>query len=130
MRKPGRVIWEVLGSVFKKPATVLYPAEKTVKPPRLRGRITFFPEKCIGCKLCMKDCPANAIFITKVGEKQFECDIRLDRCVYCAQCVDSCMKKALEVTPDFELAQIDKNKLKVHYACEPKEESPKPDKQE
>ncbi|MFH1368484.1 MAG: 4Fe-4S binding protein [Elusimicrobiota bacterium] len=109
------MLFEVLGSIFRKPATVLYPAEKTVKPEKLRGKIVFIADKCIGCMLCMKDCPANAIFINKVGDKMFDCEMHLDRCVYCAQCVDSCMKKALESTPEFELAQIDKRKFTVRY---------------
>jgi formate hydrogenlyase subunit 6/NADH:ubiquinone oxidoreductase subunit I len=121
---PGRIIWEVLGSIFKKPNTVLYPLFKVPKPPKTRGRITFFPEKCINCGMCMKDCPSKAITITKVGEKQFECDIDLGKCVYCAQCVDSCFKKALEATPDFELAQLDKKKLKVHYASQGPDKEP------
>ncbi|MHB9020155.1 MAG: 4Fe-4S dicluster domain-containing protein, partial [Minisyncoccota bacterium] len=77
---------------------------------------------CIGCKICMKDCPSNAITINKVGDKQFEAVIDLDKCVYCAQCVDSCPKKALESTKEFELAQLDKNKLKVKINVEPEPE--------
>lgn len=115
MRKPGRMVFEVLKSIFRKPATVLYPAEKIVKADKLRGRIIFHADKCIGCKLCMKDCPSNAIFINKVGEKQFDCDMRLDHCIYCAQCVDSCPRKALEYSPDFELAQLSRDKLQMHY---------------
>ena len=115
MRKPGYILFEVLGSLFKKPATVMYPAEKNFQPERMRGRILFTAEQCIGCKMCMRDCPANAIFINKVGEKLFDCEMHLERCIYCAQCVDSCPKKALESSSDFELAQIDKSKLKLHY---------------
>jgi formate hydrogenlyase subunit 6/NADH:ubiquinone oxidoreductase subunit I len=68
----------------------------------------------------MRDCPSNAITITKVGEKQFNCEINLAKCIYCAQCVDSCPKKALEATKEFELAVLDVKKLKVvYYGAEP-----------
>jgi len=112
MIRPGKMIRQVLSSLIKKPATIKYPYVKFEMPENFRGKIKFYPEKCIGCKLCVRDCPSNAITITKVGEKKFECEIRLDKCIYCAQCVDSCLKKALESTGEFELAQLDKKKLK------------------
>ena len=115
MKMPGKMIREVICSVFKKSATAQYPFVKAVKPDKFRGKIVFYPEKCIGCRICMKDCPANAITITKVGDKKFEAEIQLDKCIYCAQCVDSCPKKALEATTEFELAQLDKSKLKVIF---------------
>ena len=110
---PGQMIREVLENFFKKPATMNYPAMPSAMPEEFRGKLTFYPDKCNGCKLCEKDCPSNAIRIRKVGEKQFEADIDLGKCIYCGQCVDSCVKKALYMTQDFELAQIDPDKLKI-----------------
>lgn len=107
---------EVLGSIFKKPATNLYPAQKMEMPDRFRGKIKFDPAKCIGCKMCMRDCPTNAITINKVGENKFEAVFDLGRCIYCAQCVDTCPKKALEATKEVELAQLDKKKLRVVFS--------------
>ena len=57
----------------------------------------------------------NAITINKIGENQFEAEFDLSRCIYCAQCVDTCPKKALEPTPDVELAVLDRAKLKVVF---------------
>ncbi|MFA6321224.1 MAG: 4Fe-4S dicluster domain-containing protein [Candidatus Omnitrophota bacterium] len=118
MIRPGKMLKQVLDSIFKKPATTKYPFAKAVMPDKFRGKIIFHPERCIGCKLCMKDCPAGAIEIRKVGEKKFECEIDLGKCIYCAQCVDSCLKKALEATKEFELAALERNKLKVTYHAE------------
>ena len=105
------MIPEVMSHVGKKPATISYPKEKVQMPPHFRGRLRYYPEKCIGCKLCMKDCPSNAITINKMADKVFEAVIRLDKCIYCAQCVDSCPKNALEPTDAYELAQLDRNQL-------------------
>jgi len=116
--KPGKMIKQVLKSLIKKPATNMYPYEELEMPGKIRGKLRFYPGKCIGCKLCIKDCPSEAITINETGEKQFEAIIDLGKCIYCAQCVDSCPTKALEITKDVELAQLDVNKLKVVFRAE------------
>ena len=124
MIRPGKMIKQVLESIFKKPATTKYPYVKEAKeaqPKNFRGKLKFYPEKCIGCKMCMRDCPSNAITITKKPDGKFECEIDLGKCIYCAQCVDSCPKKALEATNEFELATLDRGKLKVTLNAKPDE---------
>jgi formate hydrogenlyase subunit 6/NADH:ubiquinone oxidoreductase subunit I len=110
---------EVLRSLGRKPVTTRYPLVKLEMPAHFRGKLKFDASKCIGCKMCMRDCPSGAITITKVGEKQFEAEIDLSRCIYCAQCVDSCPKGALETTPEFELAGFDRSKMKVVFRAAP-----------
>lgn len=113
MIRPGKMLKQVLNSIFIKPATTRYPFVKFEMPDNFRGKLKFYPERCIGCKLCMRDCPSAAINIKKTGEKQFEAEMDLGKCIYCGQCVDSCLKKALEMTREFELASLNRDTLKV-----------------
>lgn len=108
-----RMLREVIGTLVKAPATVNYPLEKPETPKSFRGRIVFDSKLCVGCKMCMRDCPSGAIRIepTEV-EKRFKCAISLDRCLFCAQCVDSCPRKALATTPEFELTCFDREGFK------------------
>ncbi|OGS06694.1 MAG: hypothetical protein A2270_05365 [Elusimicrobia bacterium RIFOXYA12_FULL_51_18] len=132
MKKPGRVLGEMLENLFAKKATSNYPFTKAVVDARYRGRIAFESDKCIGCKMCVRACPSKAIEIPLSAEqpaaapipegsapvpakKKFDCIMSLDRCIYCSQCVDVCPKKALISTTDFELAHTDRKLLRLHY---------------
>lgn len=121
MRKPGKIASQLIKSLFKKPATINYPAQRSGVPKGFRGKIKFNTSLCIGCKMCMRDCPSGAIEIKEIGPKQFQAEINLGKCIYCGQCVDSCLKKALEITEEFELAQLKPDKLKVIFNASPKE---------
>jgi len=113
MKRPGKMVREVLGHFLRKNATIKYPAVKVEMPDKFRGRIAYHAQRCIGCMLCVRDCPSEAIAINKIGEKRFEAIIDLDRCIYCGQCVISCNKDALESSKYYELASLDKAKLKI-----------------
>ena len=113
MKVLGKMIPSVLGMLGKKSNTVLYPYTRAEVSDRFRGALKFHGELCVGCKLCQHVCPSNAIFIRDEGEKNFKATVNLAKCIFCGQCVDVCNKKALENTPDFELATSDKASLKV-----------------
>lgn len=131
MAKPLRALGEVLNNLFTKNITSAYPKTKGKTDARYRARIKFLAEKCIGCQLCSRNCPANAIKITQINpeakpvtdaegkvtppHRKFKAEIDLARCIFCAQCVESCPKSALESGQEFELAAFDRKSLKDEF---------------
>jgi len=113
------MVGTVLRAATHRPATQLYPAEPVKLPASFRGKIRFIASRCVGCRLCQKDCPADALRIEQEGEKRFRAVFLLDHCIFCAQCVDSCNKDALESTTEFELATLDRATLRVTFDAPP-----------
>jgi formate hydrogenlyase subunit 6/NADH:ubiquinone oxidoreductase subunit I len=121
MVKLGSMLGNALQSLFKKPATQMYPAEKTATPVRLRGRLIYDADKCTACQMCVRDCPADAIEILIVDrkEKKFVMRYHYDRCVFCAQCVSSCKFDCLHMSnEEWELAGVQKEPFTVYYGRE------------
>jgi NADH-quinone oxidoreductase subunit I len=101
-------------------ATIQYPEEKRVLPPRVRWRhyLTRYDnglEKCIGCSLCAGACPARCIYVEAAentdeervspGERYaVKYEINMLRCIFCGYCQDACPTGAIVLRGDFELA--------------------------
>lgn len=86
------------GSLFKKPETCLYPAEKKEAPAGLRGHIVIDESKCILCGICQKRCPCGAIAVDKASRTW---SIDRFRCVQCGTCVRECPKHCLAMDPAY-----------------------------
>lgn len=76
--------------------TIMYPEVVEDLPDGYRGMLTFDPKKCIGCSLCARICPANAIKMYKVDEKKRRPGVNYTRCIFCGFCVDICPTGALQ----------------------------------
>lgn len=85
-----------LGSLFKKPETVLYPVEKKEVPAGLKGHIVNDVDVCILCGICQRRCPCAAIVVEKPNRKW---TIDKFRCVQCGTCVLECPKHCLSMEP-------------------------------
>jgi formate hydrogenlyase subunit 6/NADH:ubiquinone oxidoreductase subunit I len=114
----GVMLSDILKSLFQKPITQRYPAERTDTPERLRGKLHWDPSKCSGCQLCIKDCPSNAIELIVLDRvnKRFVLKYYADRCTYCAQCVLNCRFKCLSMSDQqWELASRNQETFTVYY---------------
>ena len=112
-KKWGTMVPYMLGMFTKKVDTTSYPATQAKVADDFRGMLAFKPELCVGCNLCMRVCPTDAIKITKTEDKRYIAVVEMDKCIFCGQCVDSCNKNSLVNTADFELAKADKKDLRV-----------------
>ena len=82
----------VMKSLFRKPATLMYPVIPRVWQERTRGQIGIREEDCIVCGICAKKCPANAI---SVDRSKRTWTIERMQCIQCNSCVESCPKTCL-----------------------------------
>lgn len=115
------MVADVLRSLWHRPVTRQYPFEKQPAPERLRGKLHYDPERCTGCCLCSKECPADALELITLDkkEKRFVLRYHADRCTYCAQCVQNCRFSCLEMaSQEWELAAGSKEPFTIYYGEE------------
>lgn len=106
---------------FRKRETILYPEEKPYLPPRYRGRIVLTrdpdgAERCVACNLCSVACPVDCISVVKTEDEtgrwypeSFR--INFSRCIYCGFCEDACPTYAIQLTPDFEMGEYERQQM-------------------
>lgn len=89
---------EMLGNLFKAPATGGYPLQPKEFPDIDRGRVVNNIGACIFCGLCMRNCPSGAITVDRAARTW-----SIDRfaCVQCRGCVEHCPKKCLRMEPRY-----------------------------
>jgi len=69
--------------------------DKTCQAKQCKSLLTYTinPELCIGCHLCFKHCPADAI----LGDVRKPHVINPDKCIKCGMCMARCKFKAINV---------------------------------
>jgi len=116
-----RTIWEAFKHTFSPPDTIQYPEQKAYLPPRWRGRIILSRdpdggERCVACYLCAIACPVDCISLQATEDennRRYPAFFRINfsRCIFCGYCEDACPTYAIQLTPDFEMAEYERQNM-------------------
>ena len=105
-----------------KRATYPYPDKPLPIQKRSRGMLSLDLNDCIGCELCFKICPSDAIRMQKVDFKEagFHTNARseapaidFNKCIFCGLCSEICPPKVLHHTHKYDIS-TDKRKELVY----------------
>jgi NADH-quinone oxidoreductase subunit I len=122
------LLWSSLRSLvmifmhsFRKRDTIQYPEQKPYVPPRYRGRIVLTrdpdgDERCVACNLCAVACPVSCIALQKTEREDGRWypewfRINFSRCIYCGFCEEACPTYAIQLTPDYEMAEYERKNM-------------------
>lgn len=92
---PAMIVWTVLFII-----TALLLALPYLVTDKPKSPATVILESCVGCTLCAKDCPYEAIYMVprNDGSKYKQFAVVIDqRCSECGLCVGACAFKAIEL---------------------------------
>ena len=116
-----RTMWLVFIHLFRKKVTIEYPEEKVELHPRYRGRIVLTKdpdggERCVGCYLCAVACPVDCIALQATEDENGRrypdfFRINFSRCIFCGYCEDACPTYAIQLIPDFEMGEYNRQNL-------------------
>lgn len=114
-------LWLVFLHAFRRRVTIPYPDRKPYLAPRYRGRIILSrdpdgEERCVACYLCAAACPVDCIALQATQDetgRRYPAFFRINfsRCIFCGFCEEACPTYAIQLTPDFELVEYDRQNL-------------------
>ena len=104
----------VFKHLFMQKVTLEYPEKKRFQSEAFRGKPVV--SGCVGCGICKKVCPSNAIEYIKNEEgKVVSYTFNLKKCIFCGNCMYYCPHHAIKLTSEFELGTADKEDLVLKY---------------
>ncbi len=116
-----RTMAVVFAHASRRRATIQYPEQRPRIPARWRGRIILSrdpdgAERCVACYLCSAVCPVDCIALQAAEDEQGRryprfFRINFSRCIFCGFCEEACPTCAIQLTPDFEMAEYRRERL-------------------
>jgi NADH-quinone oxidoreductase subunit I len=114
-------LWKVVLHTFSRRVTIQYPEKKAYLAPRCRGRIILSRdpeggERCVACYLCAVACPVDCISLQSTEDKygrRYPAFFRINfsRCIFCGLCEEACPTYAIQLTPDYEMGEYDRQQM-------------------
>lgn len=116
-----RTLWDVFLHAFRPRVTIQYPEQKAYLSARYRGRIILSRdpeggERCVACYLCAIACPVDCIALQatedNTGRRYPEFfRINFSRCIFCGYCEEACPTYAIQLTPDTEMGEYNRQNM-------------------
>jgi NADH-quinone oxidoreductase subunit I len=116
-----RSLWNVFLHMFQPRVTIQYPEQKPYLPPRHKGRIILSrdpdgEERCVACHLCAVACPVDCISLQATEDEHGRrypefFRINFSRCIFCGYCEEACPTYAIQLTPDFEMGEYNRQNM-------------------
>jgi len=114
-------LWRVFLHMFRRRVTIQYPEQKAYLPARWKGRIILSRdpdggERCVACYLCAAACPVDCISLEATQDEHGRrypefFRINFSRCIFCGFCEEACPTYAIQLTPDFEMSEYDRQEM-------------------
>jgi NADH-quinone oxidoreductase subunit I len=121
MLRTFNALLDVFSHAFRKRITVQYPDVQPELPARYRGRIILSrdpdgAERCVACYLCSAACPVDCISLQatedETGRRYPEYfRINFSRCIFCGLCEEACPTYAIQLTPNFEMSEYQRQEM-------------------
>ena len=116
-----RTLWLVFLHMFRRRVTSSIRNRRRYLPPRWRGRIILSRdpdggERCVACYLCAVACPVDCIALQATEDEHGRrypdfFRINFSRCIFCGYCEEACPTYAIQLTPDYEMGEYQRQNL-------------------
>jgi len=116
-----QTVWLIFLHAFRRRETIMYPEKKPYLPPRYRGRIVLTrdesgKERCVACNLCAAACPVDCIALQAAEDedgRRYPVFFRINfsRCIFCGLCEEACPTYAIQLIPDCELGEYNRQDM-------------------
>jgi formate hydrogenlyase subunit 6/NADH:ubiquinone oxidoreductase subunit I len=117
MRKSlrGYIVPHLLRTLLRKRETIHYPLGELVLPEAYRGALVVDISRCVGCGRCARDCPCQALTVTRLPDGGVQVVQDYGACCECGQCELSCPRDAIRLVPQFHAAGTDRDEMELAW---------------